>query len=260
MRRPTDICVLCQENNSTQKNSHLIPKYLGKGIFEGTKPRHGISISKTGKRQKVQDIIKVDYLFCPECEKGFSIFETYCSFRLDRFNDYAYFNKYNRIKRGEFEYFECKDMDIRIFNLFIYSIVWRISISDSYEFGGFKLPEIEEEILRNILNGFRTSTQTELIDSIYKLKTLPNHSHIIIRPKKKLRPPNSMLSAASLNESIHELHLVDYIIFYFTNKDKITSELKEIDNNNLEELVKVGLVSIKSWKSYSNAMIKNAIK
>ena len=93
MRKPTDICLLCQEKNSTHRNSHLIPKYFAKGIFEGAKPRHGIAIDKTGKREKVQDIIKENYLFCPECEKGFSIFETYCSFRLERFNDLRHYKK-----------------------------------------------------------------------------------------------------------------------------------------------------------------------
>jgi hypothetical protein len=257
MRKPTDICLLCQENNSTKKKSHIIPKFFGKGIFDGSKPRHGIKIYKNGKRKRVQDIIKEDYILCPECERGFSIFETYCSFRLERFNELRYFSKFNWIKRGDFEYFECKELDIRIFNLFIYSIVWRVSISENYEFGAFKLPDIEEKNLREFLKRHIKSTQSELIDAISKVEFLPNHSHVIIRPKKKLRPPDSMLSAVSLNEWVHEIHLVDYIIFYFTDKEKNTDGLKEIENNNLVNMVKVGLASIEGWKSYSNEMIKS---
>jgi len=260
MRKPTDICLLCQEKNSTKKKSHLIPKFFGKGIFEGTSPRHGVGIYKTGKRERIQDTLKENYIFCPDCERGFSIFETYCSFRLERFNDYKYRSQYNRIKRGKFEYFECKELDIRIFNLLIYSIVWRVSVSESYAFGAFKLPNNEENALRILMKNYIKPTQTELFDHINKLDFLPNHSHIIIRPKKKLRPPNSMISAASLNEWVHEMHLVDYIIFYFTDKGKNAVGLEEIDNNNLDNLVRVGLLPIEDWKSYSNEMVSSILK
>jgi hypothetical protein len=260
MRRPKNICLLCQERNSTQKNSHLIPKYFGKGIFEGTKPRHGISINKKGQRNKVQDIVKEDFLFCPECEKGISIFETYCLIRLERYNNLRYFNNYKRVKQGEFEYFECKDLDIRIFNLFTYSIIWRVSISKSYDFGGFKLPASNEEELRLILNRFICLNQSELLEKVETFETLPNHSHVIIRPKKKLRPPNSMLSAASLNDWLHELHLIDYIVFYLTNNEKLVDGFKSINNNNLIGPVRVGLTSEDNWKSFNSQRIKDSIE
>lgn len=260
MRTPTDICLLCEKNKSIQKNSHIIPKFFGQGLFYGTSPRHGLAIDKTGKRKKVQDILKEDYFFCPECEAGLSIFETYCILRLDRFNDIRCFNKFKKVKRGEFEYFECKELDIRIFNLFIYSIVWRVSLSESYAFGGFKLPKEEEEKLKVILKQFIKPNQRELIDELYKLKSLPIHSHVIIRPNRKLRPPSAMLSAASRDEWLHEMHLVDYIIFYITDREKLVDGFKEIDNNNLENQVKVGLTTPERWRSYNFELINKVIK
>jgi hypothetical protein len=260
MRAPTDTCLLCERNKSTQQNSHIIPKFFGKGLFYGTNPRHSLSIDKTGKKEKVQDIIKEDYLLCPECEKGLSIFETYCILRLNRFNDIRYFSKFNKIKRGEFEYFECKELDIRIFNLFIYSIVWRASVSESYEFGGFKLPKMEEEKLKVILDKFIKPNQTELIEKLEELNTLPIHSHVIIRPNKKLRPPSAMLSAASRDEWLHEMHLVDFIIFYITDREKLVEGFKEIDNNNLENRVRIGLTTPERWKAYNFELINKAIK
>ena len=260
MRLPTDICLLCERNKSTQQNSHIIPKFFGKGLFDGTSPRHGLSIDKTGKREKVQDILKEDYLFCPECEAGLSIFETYCILRLNRFDDIRYFNKFKRVKQGEFKYFECNELDIRIFNLFIYSIVWRVSISENFAFGGFKLPMVEEEKLKVTLKEFIKSTQGELIDELDKLKSLPNHGHVIIRPNKKLRPPTAMLSAASRDEWLHELHLVDYILFYLTEKGKLVNGLIEIDNNNLTNKVKVGLTTPDIWKNYNFDLIRKAFK
>jgi hypothetical protein len=260
MRTAKDPCRLCEENEATQKNSHLIPKYFGKGLFDNTNPRHSISIEKSGKRQKVQDIIKEDFLLCPRCEKGLSIFETYCIIRLDRFNDLRHFSKFEKFKKGDFEYFESKELDIKVFNLFIYSIVWRISVSESYAFGGFKLPIAEEEKLKSLLRNFIESRQEKLLARLDELQVVPNHGHAIIRPKKKLRPPNAMLSAASMDGWLHEVHLVDYILFYSTDKEKFINSLKELDNNNLKNRVKVGLSSPESWKTYSIKMIKDALK
>ena len=260
MRTSKDICLLCEERESTQQNSHLIPKFFGKGLFFDTKPRHSIAIEKTKKRQKVQDIPKEDYLICPNCEKGISIIENYCITRLNRYNSIRNFQKFEKFKWGKYEFFESKELDTRIFNLFIYSIVWRVSTSESFAFGGFKLPKIEEDKIRLILKEFIKPNQNELLNKINDLQVLPNHGHVIIRPNKLLRPPKSDLSAASMGGWLHEMHLVDYIIFYFTDTGKIIEGLKKLDNNNLKNRVRVGLTSTDSWKSYSYDMVKDAIK
>lgn len=260
MRTSNDICLLCKENKATQRNTHLIPKFFGKGLFYGTNPRHGIAIDKAGKKQRVQDILKENYLLCPICEKGISVFEAYCILRLDRYNNIRYLNKFARYSQGGYDYFECKDLDIRIFNLFVYSIVWRVSVNENFVFGSFKLPEKEEEKLRRLLKEFIKSNQTELSEKIDELKGLPNHSHIIIRPVKQLRPPNSDLSAASMDGWLHELHLVDYIILYSTEREKLSHGLLTIDNNNLINHVKVGMIATEIWKYYNYETIINAIK
>jgi hypothetical protein len=194
MRKPTDRCLLCEKDDSSKKNSHIIPKFLGKGIFEGSETNYGISIDKKGNIQKIQDIIKEDFLFCPTCEKKFGVLETYCALRLERFNQVRYSKNFRRYKNGEFEYIDCLDIDNNIFNLFIYSIVWRVSVSNNYAFGGFKLSSNNEKKLRVILNSHLETTQQELMISIEDMKVLPDHSHVMIRPDKKMRPPNSMMS------------------------------------------------------------------
>ncbi len=251
MRQPTDTCLLCKREKATKRKSHLIPKFFGKGIFVGSKPRHGIMWSKDGKTEKVQDIIKEDYLFCPNCEQSFSVLETYCSRHLERFNNVRYANKYNRFKRGDFECFDCKELDIKIFNLFIYSIVWRVSVSSNFAFQNFKLPELDEEEIRIVLNTIIKPRQTDLLNNLINLRALPNHSHVLIRPKKKLNPPSSMLSGASYDESVHQLFLVDYVMFYVTNKEKLVEVFNEIDNNRLEGLVKIGLTDPTKWENYN---------
>lgn len=260
MRGPTDICLLCREKNSVKKNSHLIPKFFAKGIFEGTKPRHGVQVINNGEISKQQDTFKEDFLFCTDCEKGFSIFETYCSLRLGRFDEQRYFDQFKKFKKGEFEYFECNEVDIKVYNLFIYSIIWRISISNHDAFINFKIPANNEEELRNLINNYLMGKQADLLEKIDDLKELPSHSHVMIRPKKKLRPPGSMLSAASLNNTIHQLHLVDYLVFYVTEKDKLFQGFKEIDNNNLERKVRIGLADPKLWRQFNIQLIDKLLK
>ena len=57
-------------------------------------------------------------------------------------------------------------------------------------------------------------TQNELIENLGNFSVLRDHRTVMIRPCKKFKPPNSMLSAASIGfESIHQIYLVDYLIF-----------------------------------------------
>jgi len=256
MRRPTDLCLLCKDRQATQKNSHLIPKFFGQGLFYGTTPRHGISIEKTGKQRKIQDIIKEDYLLCPECEKGISIFESYSVLRLERFNNLRYFNQFSKFKIGNFEFFECKQIDIRLFNLFIYSVVWRVSASDNYAFLKFKLTDQNEEELRLTIKDFITSSQNQLLDKLDNLKTLPkSHSHVLIRPTKKLRPPRFMLSGATLNEWTHQLCLVDYLLIYLTDSGKLIEPLKQIDNNKNDGQPRIGLADPNGWEAINKDLL-----
>jgi hypothetical protein len=209
---------------------------------------------------KVQDIIKENYILCSDCEKGLSIFETYCAFRLERFNNIQYYKHYKRFKRGRFQYFECNNLDIRIFNLFIYSIVWRISISEHSAFQKFLLPVVEEEKLRKITKHNIAKTQNELIENLGNFSVLRDHSHVMIRPSKKLRPPNSMLSAASIDESIHQIYLVDYLIFYATDKEKLISNFSEINNNTIDRKVRIGLTDSKLWSEFNLGLLNNLWK
>ena len=260
MRSESDKCLLCRANSSTQKSSHIIPKFFGQGLFYGTSPKHSLLLTKEGKRQKVQDTLKEDYLFCSGCEKGLNILETYCSLRLGRYNDLRFSSQFQHYKIGDFEYFDCKEINIKVFNLLIYSIVWRISISENYGFLGFKLPISEEEKLRIILKETSSKSQEELFRKIDHMISLPEHRHVIIRPSKKLRPPSSMLSAASYNDIIHQVHLVDYVLFYFTTRTILTQRFELIDNNRIDGFVRIGLAKIDNWKNFNKTMINEAIK
>ena len=259
MRKPTDFCMLCQKEHSTKRNSHLIPKFLGNGIFEGSKPRQGILINRYGRTSRIQDTFKEDYILCDDCEKGISIFETYCSLRLERFNNIRFCNQFKHNKIGNFEYVDCMDINNKIFNLLIYSIIWRVSISQKDEFGALKLNVADEENLRLKLNNFITKSQSELFEKLDGFKHIPNHSHVLIRPNKKLRPPGSMLAVASNNDFVHQLFIVDYLLFYITDSSLLVSEFKMIDNN-MDRNTRLGIANSERWKNFNKNTLRDYLK
>lgn len=108
MRTSSDLCSLCMSRHADQQNSHIIPKFFNEGLFYRTKPRHTLLVSRDKSRIKVQDTFKEDFLLCSECEKGFSVLETYCSLRLGRIGSYGFFNHFTRFINKNFEMISCK--------------------------------------------------------------------------------------------------------------------------------------------------------
>lgn len=259
MRNPTDKCLLCKVECADQKGSHIIPKFLSKGIFEGTNPRHGLKITIHGDFTKIQDFIKEDHILCKSCEKGFNLLETYCALRLNRYDDIRFKNEFKNHKIENFQYSECLNFDNKIFNIFIYSIIWRVSISTHFSFEKFKLKPEDEEKIRVILKTTSSKNNHELYNKIENFKCIPNHSHIIIRASEIIRPPTSHLSVASIDEDIHQLFLVDYVVLYLTDKTKLLPILEVIDNNFDKRPTRIGIMEPKQWKDYNYGVLKNII-
>lgn len=260
MKVPTRLCALCETRPANHKNSHIIPKFFSEGLFEFKPYKHGYSIRESGRESKIQDIPIEKYIFCSNCEKSFSILETYCSLELERYNNIRHSDKFIHHKIEGFQFAESKNIDIKIYNLFIYSIVWRLSISQKIEFETFKLPKEDESELKRILQTFLRTRLDELKESVASIDLSKKHCHYLIRPTKKLRPPKAMMSASTRTTWYHEVHLVDYILFYFTDKDKQMDKLSFLDNNFTDKLVKLGLVPPDSWEKYNMNLISNVIE
>lgn len=176
---------------------------------------------------------------------------------LDRFNQYPrYYNQFRKYNDHGLEFFECKELDVRIFNLFIQSIVWRLSVCYSHAFSGLKLHLEDEEELRVQLANSTFHTQTSLSKYLNSVLEFSNHPHIIFRPYKKLRPPKSHLSAATLINSVHQLHLVDYVVFYYTDPTLIVPGLMKINNSSFGRNVRVGLINEEQWEKFNFDQIR----
>ena len=107
-----------------------------------------------------QDIAKENYLFCPSCESYFSFMETYVAERLHkrlwtvRLNEQFPYQE----NEGGVGWKTCLQVDPKIFRLFIYSILFRCSVSSVRLHEGFKLDVKEEASIKSILKKFISST------------------------------------------------------------------------------------------------------
>src|SRR5690606_26727093 len=128
-------CKLCKDEVANKPNSHIIPKFMSKRLFESTKPRHTLQINRDGKQVILQDTPKENNILCHSCEKRFEVVETYFSRVLIDINSLTSAKwKYTISNHYQNEIIVCDDLQPTLFKLFIYSIIWRCSISSLFLF------------------------------------------------------------------------------------------------------------------------------
>lgn len=172
MRKPTDLCLLCQTSLATQTNSHIYPKFLSTN-FLGTKgtPRKGYELSSDdildGKPKVIQDSPKEDYILCEECEAYFSVLEGIAS--------NTFINWQAKVDSGKFslkkvvdglDIVECNTSDKKTIHLFNYSIFWRVSISSIDLFESVKIAQDFEDELRTILLNYKQSKRADYLTAL----------------------------------------------------------------------------------------------
>jgi hypothetical protein len=243
MQTPLPLCSLCQVNPADKTNSHIIPKFFAKGLFDLSNPRHTVVVLKTGKVEKTQDTPKQDHLLCTRCEKRFEILETYFSRRIRELHG---FNRHP----DKFELcgslLKWKTLSPVIFRLFMYSIIWRVSASSRHEFGTCKLPVAVTEDLRSFLNEHLKPSQPDLLNHIKTVDSHPAYHICLMKPQHKTTPPGGLFAAHSYNENLHLLMLVDFTFFFITDDNAIATEMKVFSNNYSKEVI-IGLLRNDHW-------------
>lgn len=254
------ICNLCKLHTADKKNSHIIPRFLSKALFDYTEPRHAISIDRNYRKIKIQDTPKEDYILCVVCEKRIEILETYFARVLNEIHSYKSFpEKYIVNSLVGQQYLDCKSIHPTLYKLFIYSIVWRTSISNLTEFKSFKIPTVIEEELRVFLDDNLTVDQSTLLQSLNRIVKVPLYHSCLMKPKEKSRMSRGIFSATSLNEYSHLFLLVDFALFFYTDEDSIGEVIGRFSNKQNQN-VYVVLGESDPWhelnKVYYNKMMR----
>lgn len=130
-----EICKLCEEE-SDLKNSHILPEFLYKNVYE---ENHRMLLISRERDQVLQKGIR-EHLLCQKCETNLSKYEKYAKELIQKIPDFSRDERLGILYSGEVDYFQ--------FKLFQLSMLWRASIATHMAFAQVNLGPHEERIRR----------------------------------------------------------------------------------------------------------------
>lgn len=252
-------CKLCKTRIANKKNSHIISKFLGKGLFTTIPHRYAIAFGKNGIKEKIQDTVKEDYIFCKSCEKRMELVETFFAKKLREIYAYEQFEDKFRVSesKGQ-EYLEAQELHPNIYKLFFYLQAWRLSISKSGYYKNYKLDEEIEEKLRRFLDLNLQTTHKALIQNLDFCIEDPELLTCFIIPKQIDESTRGIYTAYQFYEESYILLALHFAFMLFTDAEKADDAYK-LFGNRFNETVKIALGNRDSWKGL-NLEILNIIK
>lgn len=246
-------CKLCLDAKADKRNSHIIPKFMGKRIFENTK--YGIEIDVSGKYRKIQSIPKEDFIFCSTCEKRLEILETHFALKLKSIHNHT--NEKDKFKvSSDGAILECLNTSYNTLKLFNYSMVWRTSVSRHTAFKKYKLPESFEEKLRNVLNRNLFTGHSELLSNFNEIQDDTGLESYFFKCKVRNELSRGPFSAHQIGENAFGLFLVDLIVYTFTDKQSIPKEFAIISEMQGEDAL-ITMFSLEDWKNLNRQSVAN---
>lgn len=253
MRTPNSDCLLCKSNKATKGNSHIVSRFMSKNILGDGNTKRGY-LTKTSSMHLPpkfeQDTPKESFILCPSCEKYFEILETYISQRLNnKLWDIRFASHFAIESQEGIHWKVCNNIEPIIFRLFIYSIIWRCSISYTSLFKDFKLENDYEEYLRVILFKSKYEQQVNLISAIEKLKKdFPIYEFIIFTSSSFVDRTQNLLLCIPWMQNPYYLILGEYVIlFSFINTNGQT--IFPMLNNSDSGKIKVGFITPELWEN-----------
>lgn len=241
-------CKLCLTRTADKTNSHIVPKFLSKRLFENVTPRHTIVVNRSGVTTKQQDTPKEDYIFCKYCEKRFEILETFFSKKIKEICEYQkYPNKYSLNVIGTQEFLICSQINPKLFLLFNYMIVWRVSISTELVFAKYKLEPGAEEKIRNFLDMNLSASHKELFNKSVHVSELLNYTICVMKAKEYTDETRGMLIASQVSESTYMLFITELFIFLYLEPEKAAFAHQIFALNNQVQL-EIPVAQTKMWQ------------
>jgi hypothetical protein len=250
------VCRLCRSNKADKKNSHLVPKFLTKSVFAQVPHRATTELRNDGRLINLQDTPKEDHLLCENCEKRIEVVETQFAPVINQIHGFTSFSdKFIHVTEGQKEYLKCPEVHPTMFKLFVYSIIWRLSVSESDFAAKIKLLPRDEETIRGFLHDNLFNNRTDFLNNLDNPKgSVPVFHLCLIKPKIKTDPPGGILSAYSYHSGLHHLGLVDFILLIISDNEKLQPVLAEISNKQ-NEVVIVGLCDNQIWRDYNEDLV-----
>lgn len=248
------ICNLCKKEEAKQAKSHIIPKFLAKGLFEGNTPRYSLQIKK-GKRRRVQDTPKEDFILCPSCEERIALLENYFSRKIVAVHDFNNRPKdFKIIEEGPNLTLECRKINPTAFKLFFYSIFWRISISKLRHYDNFKLPSQIENEFGSFINTHLKSKHGDMMESFQTAVEVPNYHLVVFKPFVKNELSRGVFMSFQASEFLYVIFTPDLAAYLYTDDESIDFEMKHFSNYQNHSTL-ISLSSLEQWKRVNQNVI-----
>ncbi len=252
MRKPTDLCLLCNTNLASQTNSHIFPRFMGVTMLTSSNnKREGYTTTtdfidklKSGNKIKPeQDTPKEDFILCPSCENNFEKLETHFANKHYKVIDKPSLlnNKTDEVLINKMPVIVNKKMDYIIYKKLIYSMLYRASITSLPQFTNIHLPENNKNSIRQII-----LNEIEFID-------YPTYSIIPARDTEYTK--NCIYANSELDNKAHLLCVNDYIfIIDFGSQSYLLKNIARFKNHK-EQYAKFGLLSDKVWDDWRKTFL-----
>jgi len=181
------------------------------------------------------------------CEKRIEVIETLFSKIIDDIHNYEkHPNKFTLGRLGTQDFINCNDLNPVLYKLFLYSLVWRASISGLYECEPFKLDSEAEEVIRVFLHKNLAKTKLLLLQNASSTREIPKYHSCIIKPIVKANYSRGILSITSMSKTAHALFLIDFAIFFYTDETSVGNVLIHYSNKENENVI-VALGRVQAW-------------
>ena len=253
-------CKLCLKREADKPNSHIIPKFLAKRLFESTKPRYSIQIDRKGRNRKIQDTPKENFILCKDCEKRLEYMETLISkeiFSINKYNNQK--DRFKLVEYGNNKILECLNINPIAFKIFVFSLVWRASITSLPEFESFKLDDKTESDLRKLLNERLKNSHTQLVASLSESIDFPNYDYCVFKPLVQNEFSRGVFTSYKMDKFQFGIFTVDFIIFFFSNSKDMDPAYNLVSNYQNEKLL-ITLTGTDDWNYLNELVIRKMLK
>lgn len=271
-RTKHDDCLLCRRNKATATNSHIYTKWITESMFGDKHNKQGgrLDTGQFDYGSKTSDTAKENHILCPECENGRlgRNLETYvATFFYQRYRNPKYTEKFPLEKRfnwltQEIDCVVCDPATLHpiMFKLYIYSLVWRASISNHPTYKNFKLPEDVEEKLRYALDTFLQGDDANATIAYYEAhkEDFPHFQYNIITSIDQTdATANLVTEPLNSSDGVYLMYVNEFIIVFYTKWDG-SRKFDRAFNPGLHP-VNLGQIEESEWKGFVKSAMEMAV-
>ena len=285
IRTKEDLCLLCLNQKATKTNSHIISAGILKGMIgkrdyeesyqldTASKSKvdnfYGRSNLENEEKEKKENHHTLNYIFCPKCENRLGIVESEvipfinehtCNFKSNK-------KSVSLTTNSNIDYKEFPSLSAGIFQLFIYSLIWRLGLHNKLVSKIQLLNSKLSEKLRGILD----LNLPEAKKKRYSLKNIGEIPFLLLAPKELDDRSRGFVFGDEKSNQPKIIFITDLIILLFENEVelnynkneylKFSKEINSIELYNKDNLTpKLAYITEEHWKNIKNSVNQIIVK